>query len=82
MESFHLEAYVVFVFVVALVGFFFTKMRGFGRYTTSLLVLIMVLFAATVVIIVGKTDYLTSMVNLMFAIAGYAGGLISSNEDK
>ncbi len=64
------------IFAVSLWGFFRTKSPGFGRYTTSLLLLILVLFVAAVAFAGGEIEW-PSLANLLFAIAGYAGGLVT-----
>jgi len=69
----------VAVFGVALGGVFWTKTPGWGRYTSSLLILLLVLFVATLGFLreqVGSAPLL----NLLFAIAGYAGGLIGARD--
>jgi hypothetical protein len=67
---------VVIVFGGTLVGFFATKTSGFGKYTTSLLLLILVIFVGSVALATGKIEW-PSLANLLFAVAGYAGGLVS-----
>lgn len=64
------------VFVAALVGIFLTKTPGFGRYTTSALILVLVLFVGALFSLVGKVDS-SAFINLLFAVAGYGGGLIT-----
>lgn len=75
-------AVVVAVSVVtfaALIGLFKTKSPGFGKFTTSLLLLILVLFFASVFLAVGKVDG-AQFTNVLFAVAGFGGGLISAKE--
>jgi hypothetical protein len=67
--------------VGALIGIFRTKTQGWGRYSSSLLILTLALIIATSLLILGKLD--ASVVgNIVFAIIGYAGGLISSNKPE
>ncbi len=53
---------------------------GFGRYNTSTLILILVLFVATTGFVVGKFE--TQIANLLFAIAGYAGGVLTGQTER
>jgi len=64
------------VFGLALVGIFLTKTPGFGRYTSSTLLLTLVLYVATVSFFLGKIEGV-SFLNILFAVAGWAGGLIT-----
>ena len=70
---------VFLMFAGALVGFFGTKSEGWGRYTTSVLLLILVLFVATVGFLLGRTDS-QPFLNILFAVAGYAGGVLSGEK--
>ncbi len=62
------------------IGIFLTKNPGFGRYTSSLLLLMVVLYLAAFFLLLGKVDQ-TVFINMAFAIAGYAGGLIQGKKD-
>jgi hypothetical protein len=64
---------------VALVGIFFTKTAGFGRFTVSLLLLILVLLFTSLFFATGKIESAT-FANIAFAVLGYAGGLISNKQ--
>ena len=71
---------IVLVFLVfggSILGIFWTKTPGFGKYTTSALVLALVLFVAALALVLGKVEW-TPLANLLFAIAGYAGGLATA----
>ncbi len=68
---------VVVIFGGSIYGIFKTKTEGFGKYTTSALVLTLVLFVAAFAFVLGQVEW-TPVVNLLFAIAGYAGGLITA----
>ena len=59
-----------------IIGIFLTKTPGFGRYTSSLLILVLVLFITSVFRILGEIEP-QIYVNVIFAIVGYAGGLIT-----
>lgn len=71
----------VFMFLVCLIGFFRTKSIGYGKYTTSILVIVMVLFAGLLAIIAGKGEW-PAFANLLFTIAGFAGGLVAPKSGK
>ena len=65
--------------VVSIGGIFATKTKGFGKYTTSLLLLVIVLFLAAFFLIIGKiTPAVFS--NIAFAITGFGGGLLSAKK--
>ena len=76
METFGTLVALTLVFGGTLLGFFVTKASGFGKYTTSLLLLILVLFVGAFAFVSGKTEW-PELANLLFAIAGFAGGLIT-----
>jgi hypothetical protein len=76
MENIGPIVIVALIFGGTLIGFFTTKSSGFGKYTTSLLLLILVTFVASIAFVLGKIEW-TSLGNLLFAVAGYAGGLVS-----
>lgn len=61
---------------ITLIGIFRTKLPGFGTYSTSTLVLVLVLFISSFFLILGKIDS-SLFGNIVFAIAGYAGGLLT-----
>ena len=65
------------IFAGTLIGIFWTKTVGFGKYTTSVLVLTLVLFTATLALVLGRVEWV-SLANLLFAIAGFAGGLATA----
>lgn len=66
--------------IAALIGIFLTKTPGFGRYSTSLLLLTLVLFVAALFLATGKIES-SVFANIAFAIAGFAGGLITSKQE-
>ena len=68
------------IFVIgagSLVGFFATKTEGFGRFTTSVLLIIVVVTIASLLYVGGKLDG-NVMANVLFAVFGFAGGLFTS----
>jgi len=81
MESFDMAklAAVFLIFAGALGGFFWTKSAGWGRYTTSVLLLILVLFVVSVGFLLGRAGS-EPFLNILFAVAGYAGGVLSGEK--
>ena len=75
--EFSVQIAVVALFGATIFGIFRTKKDGFGRYTTSVLVLTLVLFVAALAFVTGKVEW-TPLANLLFAVTGYAGGLITA----
>ncbi len=65
--------------VATIIGIFVTKTPGWGKYSTSTLILTVALFIATNLFIAGKLES-APFSNLLFAIVGYAGGLIASKK--
>ena len=63
----------------ALCGFFTTKTRGFGRYNTSILVIILALSFGSIALIAGLIRE-QAFSNLLMAIVGFAGGLVVGKE--
>lgn len=61
----------------ALIGFFRTKTAGFGRFTTSTLLIILVLIISALMYAGGKLEGQV-MANVLFAVFGFAGGLFTS----
>jgi hypothetical protein len=68
------------VFGGTLVGIFLTKTEGFGRYSTSVLILVLALFVVSLAFAVGKIES-QPFFSLLFAVVGYAGGLISNKKE-
>jgi hypothetical protein len=67
--------------VAALIGIFTTKTPGFGKYSTSVLLLSLVLFIAALFLAAGKIES-SVFANIAFAVAGFAGGLITGKRDS
>ena len=61
----------------SLVGFFITKTAGFGRFTTSTFLIILVVTISALLYSSGKLDG-QIMANVLFAVFGFAGGLFTS----
>ena len=58
-------------------GFFKTKTEGFGRFTTSTLLILLVLTISALLYSSGKLEG-QIMANVLFAVFGFAGGLFTS----
>ena len=58
-------------------GFFKTKTEGFGRFTTSTLLIMLVLTISALLYSGGKLEGQV-MANVLFAVFGFAGGLFTS----
>jgi uncharacterized protein YebE (UPF0316 family) len=72
----------IFVFgVVALIGFFVTKTKGYGRFATSTFLLLLVVFVSALLFSAGKLDA-QIFSNLCFAVIGFAGGLFQGRDPK
>lgn len=63
--------------VGSLVGFFITKTKGFGRFTTSTFLIILVVTLSALLYAAGKLESQV-MANVLFAVFGFAGGLFTS----
>lgn len=66
------------VALVSIIGIFKTKTPGWGKYTSSTLILTLALFIAASLLVLGRLEA-PPVANILFAIVGYAGGLIASN---
>ncbi len=66
--------------IVTVIGIFKTKTPGFGKYTTSVLILALGLFISSFFFILGKIDGAV-FTNIIFVVLGYAGGLISNKSE-
>lgn len=61
-------------------GILFTKTPGFGRFSTSVLLLAVVVFVSALLLIAGKIEgYIFA--NIAFAVAGFSGGLINGKKE-
>lgn len=69
------------VFAVAtMIGIFVTKTPGFGKYSTSVVLLSIVVFIASFFLLFGLISSQV-FVNILFAVAGFAGGLINAKKE-
>lgn len=66
--------------LTALIGFFITKSQGFGRYTSSILLLLLVITLSTLLVVANRIDT-PILVNIFFAIIGFATGLFTKSDD-
>ena len=64
---------------ISLIGFFWTKTGGFGKYNTCTLVLLVVLILSSLLFATGRlsADQFSSA---LMAIIGFAGGLVVARE--
>ena len=70
----------IFIFGAgSLFGFFKTKKEGFGRFTTSALLLILVVTVSAMLFAGGKIES-AAMINVVFAVFGFAGGLFTGKD--
>jgi hypothetical protein len=65
----------------SLIGFFVTKTSGFGRFTTSTLLVILVVTVSSLLYAGGKLEG-QIMANVLFAVFGFAGGLFTSKNGE
>lgn len=65
----------------ALVGFFKSKTKGFGRFTTSVLLILLVITISSLLFVAGKINQ-EFISNILFAVFGFAGGLFTAKGSK
>lgn len=61
----------------SILGFFLTKTKGFGRFTTSVLLILLIVTISSLFYSAGKLDG-HIIANVLFAVFGFAGGLFTS----
>jgi len=69
--------------LISVVGFFWTKTKGFGRFTTATLLILLVLIISSLLALNDSLDK-NVIGNILFAIMGFSGGLFikeSKNDD-
>ena len=66
---------------IALVGFFWTKAAGYGKYTTSTLILLVIAILAALLFASGKLEGQV-LSNIFLAVAGFAGGLVAAGKES
>lgn len=66
--------------MVALIGFFVTKTKGFGRFATSTFLLVLVVTVSGLLFAAGKLDG-EVLANIFFAVIGFAGGLFTGKSE-
>lgn len=67
--------------VVALIGFFISKKPGFGRYSLSILLLIVVLIISAILNVANKINS-ENLINILFAVIGFASGLFRGGNES
>ena len=67
--------------LVAIIGFFVTKTKGYGRYATSTFLILVSLIIAALIFAADKLDRQV-MANLLFAVIGFSGGLFTGKEQE
>ncbi len=65
----------------SLIGFFKTKNEGFGRFTTSTFLIILVVTISALLYAGGKLDG-QIMANILFAVLGFAGALFTNKNSN
>ncbi|MCG3679084.1 hypothetical protein L5F07_07425 [Aliarcobacter butzleri] len=65
--------------LITLIYFFKTKTEGFGIFTVSTLLLILVIFLSSLFYLNGQLDERV-MTNILFTISGFAIGLITKKD--
>lgn len=65
----------------SLLGFFKTKTPGFGRFTTSTFLIILVVIISSLFYAAGMLENHV-IANVLFAVFGFAGGLLTSKNGK
>jgi hypothetical protein len=65
--------------VTTMIGIFSTKTPGFGKYSTSVVILTVIVFIASFFLLF-KLISSQVFANIIFAVAGYAGGLINGKD--
>ncbi|WP_297142365.1 hypothetical protein [Thermomonas sp.] len=66
---------------IALCGFFITKTSGFGRYNTSVLVVILAISFGCIALISGFLPG-QAFSGLLMAVVGFAGGMVVGKEQS
>lgn len=72
---------VFIVGVIALIGFFVTKTKGFGRFATSSFLLLLVVIISTLLYAANRLDG-QILANILFAVIGFSGGLFTGKAEN
>ncbi|WP_341489334.1 hypothetical protein WAX86_07000 [Photobacterium damselae subsp. damselae] len=67
--------------MVALLGFLITKTKGFGRFSTSTFLILLVCIIASLMFAADKIE-VGLISNLFFSIIGFAGGLFTVKRNE
>ena len=70
---------ILLVGITALIGFFVTKTKGFGRFATSTFLLLLVVIISGLFYAAGKMEA-QLLSNIFFAVIGFAGGLFTKEK--
>lgn len=70
-----------FVGFVSIIGFFCTKGSGYGRYTTSIFLILLTLILSSILFAARILEG-NIMGNVMFSVIGFAGGLFANKVEK
>ena len=65
--------------LTVLLSIFWTKTKGFGKYTTSLLLFIVVLFLSAFSLLLGKISQ-EIFANILLTVTGFGGGLLCARK--
>ena len=66
--------------IASLVGFFITKTAGFGKFTTSTFLMLLVVILISLFFSAGKIQP-EHLSNVIFAVIGFAGGLFTTKNE-
>jgi hypothetical protein len=81
--SIHTNWLLIAVFIIgiaAIIGFFVTKTAGFGKFTTSTFLMLLIVILVGLFFSAGmiQPDLLS---NVLFAVIGFAGGLFTTKSE-
>jgi uncharacterized protein YebE (UPF0316 family) len=75
-----LQIEILLIGVITLVGFFATKSPGFGKFSTSTLLMLVVVVVTSLLFVADKLDS-QIVANIFFAVVGFAGGLFTNKSE-
>lgn len=70
---------VFLVSIIAMIGFFITKTKGFGRFATSTFLLLLIVIMSTLLFAADRLEGQV-LANIFFAVVGFAAGLFTGKE--
>lgn len=80
LECNFLSIAVLFIGLVAIIGFFVTKTKGYGKFSISTLLILIVIVIASLLAIANKIEQ-EALANLFFSVIGFAGGLFAGKTE-